>query len=69
MSQTTQAFPSGSLIIDMGVHPQTVGNGLKPYGLPYALLQQKVPIDWSIDQIIGQNELWSKAYCMKNEIQ
>jgi hypothetical protein len=47
--QSTQTFPAGSLIIDMGVTPQTVGNGLKPYGLLYRLLQEKVPVAWSIN--------------------
>lgn len=50
-SQTliTRTFESGAIIIDMGVQPQTVGNGLKPYGLLYALLSQKTPVYWSIN--------------------
>jgi SprB repeat len=48
-SQTT-TFPSGSLIVDMGVVPQTVANGLKPYGMLYALVSnQGTPINWIIN--------------------
>jgi hypothetical protein len=47
---TNQTFPANSIIIDMGMMPQTVGNGLKPYGLVYALLQAKVPVAWAINQ-------------------
>jgi hypothetical protein len=42
-------FPPGSCIIDMGITPQTIGNGLKPYGLLYQLVNlQKIPVIWSI---------------------
>ncbi|MBP8042458.1 MAG: hypothetical protein KAZ36_11175, partial [Bacteroidales bacterium] len=44
-SQPTE-IPAGSFIINMGVVPQTVANGLTPYGLVYALLQLKCPVDW-----------------------
>ncbi len=48
-AQTT-IVPEGSLIIDMGVSPQTVENGLKPYGLAYELINiRKVPIVWAIN--------------------
>jgi hypothetical protein len=33
----------------MGVTPQTIGNGLKPYGLLYALLNQQIPVYWVIN--------------------
>jgi uncharacterized repeat protein (TIGR01451 family) len=59
MSQPSQAytFPSnvetiktGAYIVDMGVLPQTLGNGLKPYGLVYELVVQKaIPVKWAID--------------------
>ncbi len=43
-------FQKGSCIIDMGVVPQTYGNGLKPYGLLYKLLNvAKVPVYWAIN--------------------
>jgi uncharacterized repeat protein (TIGR01451 family) len=49
-SQTTRNIPAGSVIINMGVTPQTVGNSLKPYGLVYNLIAvQKVPVLWSIN--------------------
>lgn len=39
----------GSFIINMGVTPQTINNGLRPYGLLYDLtMNYKVPIVWSI---------------------
>jgi hypothetical protein len=44
-----ETVPTGSYIIDMGVVPQTVQNGLKPYGLVYALIKNhKIPIKWII---------------------
>jgi hypothetical protein len=45
-----ETIPTGSKIINMGVSPQTVANGLKPYGLVYALLKQNIPIKWVINQ-------------------
>jgi uncharacterized repeat protein (TIGR01451 family) len=42
---------SGALIIDMGITPQTLNNGLKPYGLVYDLMvNHQVPVMWSIDE-------------------
>lgn len=44
-----ESISTGSFIINMGITPQTVGNGLKPYGLIYDLLKNnKVPIKWVI---------------------
>jgi len=41
---------SGSYLINMGITPQTIGNGLKPYGLIYVLLKNyRVPIQWVIN--------------------
>jgi hypothetical protein len=41
---------TGSYIINMGVTPQTIGNGLKPYGLVYDLVRNyKVPVRWVIN--------------------
>jgi len=45
---STTTIPAGSYYIDMGITPQTVANGLKPYGLLYALLVNKTPVIWSI---------------------
>jgi hypothetical protein len=43
-------IPVGSFIINMGVSPQTIANGLKPYGLIYQLIRNyKVPVTWSIN--------------------
>jgi Secretion system C-terminal sorting domain len=40
-----------SFIINMGVVPQTIANGLKPYGLVYQMMvTHKVPIYWVINQ-------------------
>lgn len=45
-----ETISSGSYIINMGVTPQTVGNGLKPYGLIYDLLNNyQVPVKWVIN--------------------
>jgi len=44
-----ETIPTGSRIINMGATTQTVANGLKPYGLVYALLQNNVPVKWVIN--------------------
>jgi hypothetical protein len=45
-----KTFPSGSLIVNMGIVPQTIGNALKPYGMIYSLISnQGVPVNWIID--------------------
>jgi hypothetical protein len=45
-----EKIPSGSFIINMGIEPQTVQNGLKPYGLVYEMLQvHHVPVKWVIN--------------------
>lgn len=48
-AQTSTIIPSGSFIINTGVVPQTINNGLKPYGLVYALLSTLCPVDWVIN--------------------
>lgn len=46
----TEKIPSGSFIINLGVVPQTIANGLKPYGLVYDMLQNfHVPVKWVIN--------------------
>lgn len=46
----TATIPTGSFIINMGVTPQTVANGLKPYGMIYDLMMNyNVPVIWSIN--------------------
>jgi hypothetical protein len=50
VSAHTDTVRPGSFIINMGVTPQTIGNGLKPYGLVYDLLKNyKVPVWWIIN--------------------
>lgn len=51
----TETLSSGSFIINMGAtNPNTIVNGLKPYGLMYDLMRNhKVPIKW----VIGQTKL------------
>lgn len=45
----SETFSIGSYIINMGVTPQTVSNGMKPYGLVYEFLKTyNVPIRWVI---------------------
>jgi hypothetical protein len=42
----TETFQAGAFVINMGVTPQTVANGLKPYGLIYHLiLNYGVPVN------------------------
>ena len=50
LNAQTRIISSGSVIINMGIIPQTYGNALKPYGLVYNFLTvQKVPVIWSIN--------------------
>lgn len=50
ISSQTISIPKGSVIIDMGVVPQTIENGLKPYGLVYSLITNySTPVIWSIN--------------------
>jgi Bacterial Ig domain/Secretion system C-terminal sorting domain/Bacterial cadherin-like domain len=48
----TETLASGSFIINMGAtNPNTIANGLKPYGLVYDLMRtHKVPVKWVISQ-------------------
>jgi hypothetical protein len=55
-AQTTRTIPTGSFVVNMGVSPQTVGNGLKPYGLVYDLVKNyNVPIYWVINPSKGKD--------------
>lgn len=48
---TNETINPGSYIINMGVTPQTVGNGLKPYGLLYELIvNENIPVRWAINE-------------------
>lgn len=50
VSGQTITIPTGSFIVNMGITPQTVGNGLKPYGMIYDLLKNYgVSVHWSIN--------------------
>lgn len=45
-----QVMSTGSYIINMGITPQTVDNGLKPHGMIYDLIKNySVPIKWCIN--------------------
>lgn len=46
-----KTFTSGSYIINMGITPQTVANGLKPYGFIYEMLKTyNVPVYFVVNQ-------------------
>ncbi len=48
-TSVSNLITSGSFIIDMGITPQSIDNGVKPYGLIYALIDEhQVPIEWVI---------------------
>lgn len=50
-AQTNETLSAGAFVINMGVVPQTAGNGLRPYGMVYDLLKNyQVPIKWVINQ-------------------
>ncbi|MDO8367672.1 MAG: hypothetical protein Q7T20_12805 [Saprospiraceae bacterium] len=45
-----EPISSGSFVVNLGILPQTVGNGLKPYGMVYDLVRNhNVPIKWVIN--------------------
>jgi hypothetical protein len=49
-SPASETIASGSFIINMGITPQTIGNGLKPYGLIRELIEDYfIPIKWVIN--------------------
>lgn len=55
-AQTTETFPANSFIINMGVTPQDIQNGLRPYGMIYALLKNNsVPVYWVINPTKGKD--------------
>ncbi len=46
----TETLSSGAFIVNMGVTPQTVANGLKPYGMVYDLVRNYVvPVKWVVN--------------------
>lgn len=46
-----EPIPSGSYIVNMGVLPQTYGNGMKPWGMLFDLIKNyKVQVKWVISQ-------------------
>ncbi len=45
-----ETLNSGAFIVNMGVVPQTIANGLKPYGMVYDLVNNyHVPVKWVIN--------------------
>lgn len=53
----TVNFTSGAYIIDMGRPIQTIANGLKPYGLVYALIDTNVAVDWAINPLKSKDSM------------
>ena len=50
LSAANETLTTGAFIINMGVVPQTIANGLKPYGMLYDLVKNYgVPIKWVIN--------------------
>ena len=50
LSAANETLTTGAFIINMGVVPQTIANGLKPYSLLYDLVKNYgVPIKWVIN--------------------
>jgi uncharacterized repeat protein (TIGR01451 family)/uncharacterized repeat protein (TIGR02543 family) len=52
-NSSDMSFEAGAYIIDSGAQtgtsPQTVAQGLKQYGLVYALVKNKIPVQWVIN--------------------
>jgi len=50
MATTNETLSTGSFIINMGITPQTISNGLRPYGMIYDLIKNyNVPVKWVIE--------------------
>ena len=46
-----EPVPTGSFIVNMGILPQTYGNGVKPWGMVYDLIKNyNVQVKWVINQ-------------------
>ena len=55
-AQSPRTIRAGSFIVNMGVVPQTIANGLKPYGLIYDLIKNyNVPVYWIIGDSKGKD--------------
>ena len=55
---SNENISSGSFIVNLGVTPQTIQNGLKPYGLVYEMLKNyKVPVKWIIRDDKAKDEV------------
>jgi hypothetical protein len=51
LTSVPEVIYSGAFIVDMGQPTQTIGNGLKPYGMIYDLIKNySVPVRWVINQ-------------------
>jgi Bacterial Ig domain/Secretion system C-terminal sorting domain/Bacterial cadherin-like domain len=63
----TETLTPGSFIINMGAtNPNTISNGLKPYGLIYDVMRNyKVPVKW----VIGQTKIKDGADFTYNAVQ
>jgi hypothetical protein len=49
-------LPSGAFIVNMGVTPQTYGNGIKPWGMIHDLIRNyRVQVKWVISQSKGKD--------------
>ncbi|MBL7766375.1 MAG: tandem-95 repeat protein [Chitinophagaceae bacterium] len=56
LQASVETLSTGAFIINMGVVPQTVNNGIKPYGMIYDLMRSNnVPIKWVISQTKGKD--------------
>jgi len=66
-AQSNETFGTGSFIINMGAtNPNTMANGIKPYGLIYDLIRNyNVPIKW----VIGQNKIKDGLDFVYNNVQ
>ncbi|HRZ41468.1 MAG TPA: hypothetical protein P5228_02055 [Bacteroidales bacterium] len=55
---SNDTIAAGSFVINMGIVPQTVANGLKPYGMIYDLITNYgVPIVWVINPAKGKDSI------------
>ena len=66
VSAQSETLATGSFIINMGAtNPNTIANGLKPYGLIYDLIRNNnVPIKWVIGRSLSLQSskpgMWGK---------
>ena len=52
------AFEPGAYIVDLGRTPQTEANALRPYGMVYEIVGERIPVSWAFSEDkVSNNEI------------